>query len=55
MPEKGGPAVMWTPCSPGDEGAEEISLMDLKGDEVLLPPIKQVWIFLKGDLVICQQ
>eukprot|EP00762_Andalucia_godoyi_P001060 ANDGO_02124.mRNA.1 Vacuolar protein sorting-associated protein 4 len=30
--------IKWTPCSPGEPGAKEMSLMDVHGDD-LLPPI----------------
>lgn len=30
----------WTPCSPGDAGAEEKNWTELNGDELLEPPLK---------------
>ncbi|RPA75582.1 putative vacuolar sorting ATPase Vps4 [Ascobolus immersus RN42] len=35
MPGEG--KVKWTPCSPGDEGAREMSWMEIEGEELLEP------------------
>jgi vacuolar protein-sorting-associated protein 4 len=30
---------MWTPCSPGDKGAQEMTLYDIDGEHLLPPPL----------------
>merc|ERR1719253_1375767 len=35
----GQPKEFWTPCSPGAPGAVEMSMMDVKGDELLEPAV----------------
>ena len=36
---KGEQEYMWTPCSPGDAGAVEMSLYDIESDKLLPPPL----------------
>lgn len=38
-PETGENRLKWTPCSPGDNGSQEMSWMDISGDELQEPPL----------------
>lgn len=37
---------LFTPCSPGDPDAEEMTWMDVPGDKLLEPQVSMVGIFL---------
>lgn len=41
--DTGGSEELWTPCDSKDPNAVQKSLMELNGDEVLLPPITQTY------------
>lgn len=36
---RGTHATVWTPCSPGDDDAVEMSIYDIEGDQLLPPPL----------------
>lgn len=45
---------LFTPCSPGDPDAEEMTWMDVPGDKLLEPQVSMVGIFCGISFLICE-
>lgn len=50
-PSRKDPSVMvhdlWTPCSPGDKGAKEMSWVDIDGDKLYEPIVSNICIIFR--------